>query len=114
MEPEGKICAKNTADVVLFLTNGPDLRIASPCKIDVLYVQSSHVATNKTSFSLSFIKDGHSHSDVTDETGSGERGVGLKQPSVKTLTHHEALSSPFLTLMGPKFPQLITEGSSGN
>lgn len=63
MEPEGKICAKNTADVVLFLTNGPAL--TSPCKIDVLYVQSSHVATNKTSFSLSVIKDGRSHSDVT-------------------------------------------------
>lgn len=59
MEPEGKICAKNTPDVVVFLTNGPDLRIASPCKIDVLYVQSSHVATNKTSFSWSVIKDGH-------------------------------------------------------
>lgn len=32
-------------------------------------------------------------SQVGYETGSGERGVGLKQPSVKTLTHHEALSS---------------------
>lgn len=48
MEPEGKICAKNTADVVLFLTNGPAL--TSPCKIDVLYVQSSHVATKKQVF----------------------------------------------------------------
>lgn len=31
-------------------------------------------------------------SQVSYETGSGERVVGLKHPSVKMLSHHEALS----------------------